>query len=250
MRSLALRAVTIGVVAMSFASQGCLVPWSKYLKVKKRVDELEAELREKDSQLADDAVLIQTLRDQLTAKDQLITLYEKEKNEAVALTRATKEELDALKSKLDKQMQDFANRHRDVSYENGGLSIKSSLLFEFASDKVSAEGQAVLKDLAAEFKDTEGLFQIDGHTDDVPVKRPDSVARFIDNWGLSANRACAVVRVLEESGLLGSRLYARAFSKFRPKAAGSTEAARSQNRRVEIYLIPTGSAPAPAGPTE
>jgi chemotaxis protein MotB len=235
------------LIATSFASQGCLVPWSKYLKVKRRVDELEAELREKDSQLADDAVLIQTLRDQLTAKDQLIKLYEKEKEEAVALTRATKEELDALKNKLEKQMQDFAARHKDVSYENGGFNIKSSLLFEFASDKVSAEGMAVLKDLAAEFKGTGAIFQVDGHTDDVPVKRPESVKRFIDNWGLSANRACAVVRVLSENGMTGDRLYARAFSKFRPKAQGATEAARSQNRRVEIYLLPTGPAPAPGG---
>ena len=247
MRSLTLRAVIVGLIATSFASQGCLVPWSKYLKVKKRVDQLEAELREKDSQLADDAVLIQTLRDQLTAKDQLIKLYEKEKDEAVALTRATKEELDALRNKLEKQMQDFAARHKDVSYENGGFNIKSSLLFEFASDKISDEGMTVLKDLAAEFKDTGALFQIDGHTDDVPVKRPESVKRFIDNWGLSANRACAVVRVLAQNGMTGNRLYARAFSKFRPKAQGSTEAARGQNRRVEIYLLPTGAAPAPAG---
>ena len=46
----------------------------------------------------------------------------------------------------------------------------------------------------------------------------------------------------------------RAFSKYRPKQIGSGEATRSQNRRVEIYLIPSipaGSpSPAPAPATE
>jgi len=247
MKSLGLRAVVVGLIAMSFASQGCLVPWNKYLKVKKRVEELEAEIREKDSQLADDAVLIQTLRDQLKAKDQLIKLYGDKKDAADALARATQEQLDALKSKLENDLKRFADAHKDVSYEDGGLHIQSSLLFEFASDTVSAEGKAVLKDLATEVKNTDALVQVDGHTDDIPVKRPDSIKKFTDNWGLSANRACAVVRVLEENGMKGDRMYARAFSKYRPKDAASTEAARSKNRRVEIYFIPTGPAPeAPA----
>jgi chemotaxis protein MotB len=64
---------------------------------------------------------------------------------------------------------------------------------------------------------------------------------------LSNARATNVVRFLQEKvGMDPARLQAVGLSEYHPVASNDTPAGRSQNRRIEIGLLPLTSAPVAA----
>ena len=66
-------------------------------------------------------------------------------------------------------------------------------------------GALTLLDRLTEIAKTQaGTIEIEGHTDDVPIRS----ARFPSNWELSAGRAGAAARYLTNKGLPSSRLKA------------------------------------------
>jgi hypothetical protein len=86
--------------------------------------------------------------------------------------------------------------------------------------------------------------------------KPETIREHKDNWGLSANRALAVLRFLAHSGIAENRMYICAFSMHRPRAANDSDANRGKNRRVELMFLPGAGAgaatpppPAPEPPT-
>ncbi len=242
MKTRVFRAGVAALIALSVASQGCLVPWSKYIKLKRQYDQLAREVERKDSQLADDEERISSHGEELKSKDQLIKLYEDKKKDAVRIADDARSKLEALQKRLD----EIARTHEGVDAIDGGLAIKDKLLFALGSAKISPEGQKVLTDIAAKFKGTNEVIQIDGHTDNVRVAKPDTVDRFTDNWGLSSARALAVLRLLAKTGIPERRMYSRAFSMYRPRLPNTTDANRAQNRRVEVFFLPpelVGAAP-------
>ena len=245
MKAAVLKAGVVALVACAIASQGCLVPWKKYIGLKRKYEDAVAELERKDRQLADANTRIDQLRDQLKAKDQIVKLYEDKKREAEQLAARARAQLD----KLQKRLEEIARTHGPgVEVIEGGILIRDQLLFPLGSAEVSEKGKKLLADVAKKFKNTNEIIQVDGHTDDIPVKRPETLAKFGDNWGLSAMRAVAVVRLLEKNGIPGKRLYIRGFSMYRPRVPNTTPENRSRNRRVEVMFLPpeTAAAPAPA----
>ena len=59
-------------------------------------------------------------------------------------------------------------------------------------------------------------------------------------YELSAARALNVVHFLEEQvGIPGERLFAAAFGENQPLASNQTREGRSQNRRIQIVLVPS-----------
>jgi chemotaxis protein MotB len=77
--------------------------------------------------------------------------------------------------------------------------------------------------------------RVEGHTDSVPVG---SQSRWESNWDLSAARASAVVRYLEEQGVAPERLLLSGYAFYRALASNETPEGRAQNRRIEIVLLP------------
>ena len=71
--------------------------------------------------------------------------------------------------------------------------------------------------------------RIEGHTD--------STGRDETNLVLSQQRAEAVLGALVERGIAAERLTAAGLGKAKPIASNETQAGRSQNRRVEIYVL-------------
>jgi len=238
------RVGAVALIALSLASQGCLVPWSKYIKLKKQYDQLAREVERKDSQLADDQERIASLNEELNSKNQLIKLYDDKKRDADRIAAQTRSEL----AKLQKKLEEIARGYEGVDAIDGALIIKDKLLFALGSADISPAGQKVLKDIAAEFKGTNEIIQIDGHTDDHKVSKPETVKRFGDNWGLSAARSTAVLRLLAKSGIAERRMYLRAFSMFKPRVPNANEANRAKNRRVEVMFLPAQVLKAAAAP--
>jgi len=243
MRAVVVKAGVVALVVCALGSQGCLVPWKKYIGLKRKYDDAVAELERKDRQLADANTRIDQLRDQLSAKDQIVKLYEDKKKEAEDLAAQARAQL----ARLQKRLEEIARTHGPgVEVIEGGILIRDQLLFPLGSAEVSEKGKRLLADVAAKFKASNEVIQVDGHTDDIPVKKPETVQKFGDNWGLSAMRAVAVARLLEKNGIPGKRLYIRGFSMFRPRVPNTSAENRSRNRRVEVMFLPPQAAGAPA----
>ena len=74
-------------------------------------------------------------------------------------------------------------------------------------------------------------FMVEGHTDDVPYRK----GVLLDNWDLSAKRATAVVRILQNDyGVDPKRMTAAGRAEYVP--VSSTE--KSRNRRTRIVVLP------------
>jgi chemotaxis protein MotB len=115
------------------------------------------------------------------------------------------------------------------------VELPSDVLFASGSIDLSEGGKASVTEVGTIFvtmKDRE--FQIEGHTDDQPIR----TARFPSNWELAAGRAIAVSQILVKAGVSPARVSAASFAEFRPVAANDKPEARAQNRRIEIVLVP------------
>ena len=115
----------------------------------------------------------------------------------------------------------------DILFDSGSAQLKGSavpLLKEFAS--IMNAGAAKQLNVL-----------IVGHTDDKDIVKPNTAAQHPTNWHLSTNRANAVATMLGRNGIRESRMGVSGYSKFQPVVANSDEKARSQNRRVEIFVL-------------
>jgi chemotaxis protein MotB len=137
------------------------------------------------------------------------------------------------------------------------VDVVDEVLFDSGEAVLKSEGKAVLSKVAGVLQKANRLVEVQGHTDNVPI-RGRLAERFPTNWELSAARAVNVVRFLhEETGLPPTRLSALAMSEYRPRGDNETAQGRQTNRRIEILLAPlletaepAGSSEAPAAPQE
>lgn len=134
-----------------------------------------------------------------------------------------------------------------VEYDEktGIVRFKSDLLFEKGSDTVAADIQPQLESLAQILNSPAAMdfdVLIVGHTDDIPIKKPDTLAKHPSNWYLSADRAISVERILAAAGIMENRLSVMGMGQFRPIAPNAPgQKGNPLNRRVEIYIVPAGS---------
>ncbi len=124
-----------------------------------------------------------------------------------------------------------------VSIEQGRIVINlpNNVLFKSGSANLNPEGKEALTQIAAvlsQFSDRR--FQIEGHTDNMPIKS----ARFPSNWELSTSRALTVIHLLTDMGVAAENISAAGFGEFRPRADNATDEGRQLNRRIEIVMLP------------
>jgi flagellar motor protein MotB len=128
-----------------------------------------------------------------------------------------------------------------ITLNNGRIGISGQVLFTPNSDQLQPEGRQLLKSLVAPLKAyltaREELLMVSGFTDDKRIRS----GPFADNWELSAQRALTVTRTLIEEGMPSSMVFAAAFGSEQPVKPNTDEAARAQNRRVEMAPVPKTS---------
>ncbi|UCE62064.1 MAG: OmpA family protein [Phycisphaerales bacterium] len=152
-----------------------------------------------------------------------------------------------LPPQLDNALKRFADEHPSaVEYDSarGSVKWKSDLLFALGSDVVKESSQAALKRFTEIVKSpTASDFEVIvvGHTDNRPISRAATKSKHPTNWHLSAHRSISVANVLLHNGYDANRIGVMGCGEYRPVADNSTQQGRSQNRRVDIYLIPSGS---------
>jgi chemotaxis protein MotB len=121
------------------------------------------------------------------------------------------------------------------------LELSASSFYDAGSAQFRPEAVPVLEKMAtalAEFDYEDYLCQIDGHTDDAPIK----TAQFPSNWELSAVRATTVLRFLVEHGMEEDKMRAAGFADVIPKVpnldnlGNPIEENRELNRRIVIKV--------------
>jgi len=152
----------------------------------------------------------------------------------------------ALPPELSTLLEDFAKAHDMVTFDTntGIVKFKSDLLFEKGSDKVTSSAAEAVKSLCVILNAEEGRkfdIIIAGHTDDIPILKPATLAAHPTNWHLSVHRAISVLKVMEGARIESKRLSARGFGEYRPIVPNKPDkGGNPQNRRVEIYIVSEG----------
>jgi flagellar motor protein MotB len=130
-----------------------------------------------------------------------------------------------------------------ITLNNGRIGISGRVLFALNSDQLQPEGRQLLKSLVSPLQAyltaRDELLMVSGFTDDRSIREGNS--RFADNWELSAQRALTVTRTLIDEGMPSSMVFAAAFGSEQPMTPNVNEAARAQNRRVEMAPVPKTS---------
>lgn len=127
-----------------------------------------------------------------------------------------------------------------ITFVNGTIGIRGSVLFDLNSAELRSEGSALLRDMAqplATYLSTrEEVLMISGFTDDLQI-RGGPLRPYQDNWELSVQRAVTVVRALIEAGLPEDALFAAGFGQNHPVVPNDNDDNRAKNRRVEIAPV-------------
>lgn len=111
------------------------------------------------------------------------------------------------------------------------LNMPGNVTFETNRAEVKADFYAVLNSVSLvldEFDKT--VIHVTGHTDDTGTDA--------HNQDLSERRARTVGAYLEAQGIVTARVVMQGFGESRPIATNDTPKGRSQNRRVELTLVP------------
>jgi flagellar motor protein MotB len=125
-----------------------------------------------------------------------------------------------------------------ITLNNGRIGISGQVLFAPNSDQLQPEGRQLLNSLVTPLRAyltaRDELLMVSGFTDDKSIRG----GRFTDNWELSAERALTVTRTLIDEGMPSSMVFAAAFGSEQPVRPNTNDAARAQNRRVEMAPVP------------
>lgn len=119
------------------------------------------------------------------------------------------------------------------------VSMVDKILFPSGEAQITPEGVKILERVGSVLKNTQNkTIRVEGHTDNVQI-HPKLQKKFPTNWELSTARATNVVRFLQEKvGIESVRLQAVGMSEYHPVQSNKTEEGRSQNRRIEVILLP------------
>jgi chemotaxis protein MotB len=250
--------VTSIVCALILISAGCMSEQLKDLKIQndrqqKRIAELESEVQTATLQAEQMKRQLDALGGksgiEMSAMQQKIAALEEDIAKKKALIEAMQKQLLGgvqLPAELSTMLEEWAKGSDLVTFDanRGIVKFKSDLLFEKGSDEVAPAASSSVKALCGILNTEQGKdfdIIIAGHTDDLPILKPDTKAKHPSNWYLSAHRAISILEVMTGAGIVSERVSVRGFGEFRPIVPNDPgKKGNPQNRRVEIYIVPKG----------
>ncbi|MGK0358867.1 MAG: chemotaxis protein MotB [Bradymonadia bacterium] len=181
---------------------------------------------EKANLLKDQSQLTESIEDMQAALREL----EARRRAAEARVAEFKSLLDRFKPLMD------AGRLR-VKMVDGRMVVElaTDVLFDSGKARLSAEGTAAVEEVAGLLVTIpERAFQVEGHTDNVPI----SNNRFANNWVLASARALTVVETMIGAGMPPKRLSGASYGEHKPVGDNETDEGKARNRRIEIVVVP------------
>lgn len=220
-----------------------------------RIGELESQLAECDGNLQQKTQELANLSGKIgadvSAKDAMIAALEADIAKKKALIEKMQSQLleggQPLPPEMNIMLQEFANNSDMIDFDaaSGMLKFKSDLLFDSGSDNVQAGAIESIKALADIMNSEKGKqfdIVIVGHTDDMPIKKAETLRNHPSNWHLSVHRAISVEKILESNGISAPRLAVKGYGEYRPVEPNKPDKKGNPvNRRVEIFIIPGSS---------
>jgi chemotaxis protein MotB len=149
-----------------------------------------------------------------------------------------KEDLERLHRELEQRLSNQVATHT-VSMKMGRdglvISLKEAGFFSSGSATPRPETLPTLRQIASSLSRTPYDLRIEGHTDNVPIH----TAEFDSNWELSSARATRIARLfIDMKAIPPERISAAGYSEFHPVAVNDTAEGRSENRRVDLVVLP------------
>ena len=115
------------------------------------------------------------------------------------------------------------------------IALASAQFFNPGGTKIKVGALKALDKIAQLLKETDRKIVIEGHTDDTAVSKG---AAYESNWELASLRATSIVRYFQKyHDIDPKRMSAISYADTRPLKSNDSEEGRSQNRRIEIYII-------------
>jgi chemotaxis protein MotB len=115
------------------------------------------------------------------------------------------------------------------------ISLRESGFYDSGSALPHPQAKDTLDQVAAKVTATPYDIRIEGHTDNIPIH----TAQFDSNWELSTARATELAKIfIVDYHFAPARLSAAGFAEYHPVAGNDTAEGRSQNRRVDIIVLP------------
>lgn len=218
------------VIPLLFVSLSACVSSGKYEEAVAEADSVRNSLGKTQAEMDAMRKSLGSTQEKLSASQAEIATLRKIEAETKRRNEIYAQFVNRLKSMID-------GGQLTVSIDAGRIVINlpDNVLFNSGSANLNTEGQEALKkigEVLTQFSDRR--FQVEGHTDNVPIKS----ARFPSNWELSTARALAVVHLLTEMGVTPENISAAGFGEFRPRADNETEEGKKLNRRIEIVMLP------------
>ncbi|HTP25518.1 MAG TPA: OmpA family protein [Anaeromyxobacteraceae bacterium] len=259
------REVAVLVVGVLVAGTGCVVPESKYKAQQEEAEKYKKSYSD-ESQRANAAASAEAERQSLLAGQLAKSKERLEAERAAAAADAEHQrqlashleqeksalqekstEYEALRASLEKEIK---AGQIQISELQGKMTVRLAerILFPSGSATINERGKETLKKIADAFKTVKGrVIRVEGHTDNVPIH----TVQFPSNWELSAARAIAVVRFLQNRNVDPNLLGAAGYAEYQPIAPNDSSEGRAENRRIEITLAapPTRAPPVTASET-
>lgn len=158
--------------------------------------------------------------------------------EDVLAPAQVKEDLDHVRRDLEQTLSNQVATH-SVSMRMGRdgliISLREAGFFDSGSATPKPESLPTLRQIAEKLGQTPYDLRIEGHTDNVPIH----TAEFDSNWELSSARATRIARIfIDLKTIPPDRISAAGYAEFHPVASNDTPEGRSENRRVDLVVLP------------
>lgn len=113
--------------------------------------------------------------------------------------------------------------------------LPSDVLFKSGSARLSKKGNETIKKVAQVLISIpEKQFQVEGHTDNVPIRSE----RYPSNWELASARALNVLKIMKTAGMPENKISAASFGETKPVESNDSKQGRSANRRIDVVVVP------------
>ena len=150
-------------------------------------------------------------------------------------SQRAEDQLEQITSNLSEEItQGLAEVFRDG--ESIIIRLTDQSGFESGSANLRTDFTSLLDSVGDSLAGASGLIQIEGHTDNVAMSFGN---RYRNNWDLSSARAASVADYLQDGGSIApGSMVIKGFADTRPIASNDTATGRSENRRIEVVVLP------------
>lgn len=253
------RAAILAAVPVVLLSAGC-VPQDRYdalltahrsleerlVAIEDERDQARTTVASLQTQLSDARRSNQRLNDEVTTLGS--ALDDAESMTRDAMNRIAALDLGPLPEEVENALAEIAARSPLVEFDaaRGMLRFSSDVTFATGSAELQGDASGLLSSIAQVLNIPEARdlqVNVVGHTDNVPIRRAETLRRHPSNMHLSVHRAISVRDGLVSSGVDRTRILVSGWGEHMPVVANGVRGA-AENRRVEVFLTSRLARPA------